>query len=626
MMKRSVKHPLIPGLLLLLLCLIYWPAIAQTRDRIDLVTADASVAASERQAVLGISVLGLETRHLSFPVVYCALKQVCVPLGSWSMQLDQTTADALLADNLAFLIPPRYDRMVFESQTAHFATATQVFSNLLLSENLPPFDSSPTSFRNYQQRLLAYLNHHIAPQMQQLLAVAAEARYLEMNAQERGTFLREQARATGMPAVVLEGLISSAYAFGFYLPEAQGAITIRQIEKTRHDGSQYLLYTTSIHAPARTRMLVYQYNGKEFQPLLSLNTNLSFSLDALAQGASASLETLFLPSSHHAQQAFEQALATSFKDSTLALSTQLKSYRAFAIATPVLGARTSAIELAAGHQENIRVDQPFTFNRVINSRERQVGWGQVKQVGNTCLALAPEERSLSYARLIKGRVDEGDLAVEHPWTGVFATLGYTHSQLGLELEGQNTGAGGAQFLEFGFNGNLGYLRNNPALSGWWLNMGLGLGVADNPSEPAFKQLQAEGAVRFYLGMEKHWNLSHGFYSALGGAFSVESYSFEDSRMNEALSVSSFNFLPSAELGYHFTPNSRVFLKAAYNQPLTTQAEYKDTGEIEGNLLGGAALTLGFALHLGFAGPYTWLMKKPSQRCHSLPTTTHLPSL
>ncbi|MBE0506802.1 MAG: hypothetical protein IBX50_08795 [Marinospirillum sp.] len=585
-------------------------------------TADTSVAASERQAVLGISVLGLETHRLSFPVVYCGLKQVCVPIGSWSVRLDQSTADALLADNLAFLIPSRYDQMVFEGQTARFSTATQVFTDLPLSNNIPPIASDPTSFSDYQQRLQTYLNTHITPQMQQILATAAEARYLEMNAQERGTFLREQARATGMPAVVLEGLISSSYAFGFYLPRMQGGITIRQVERTRYDGSKYIVYSTSINAPARTRMLVYQYNGKEFQPLLNLNTNTSLGLDALAQSASssASVETLFLPSSRNAQNIFDQAFATSFRDSAIALSTQLKEYRAFAVVTPVLGSRASAIELAVGNQENIRVDQPFTFNRIINSRERQVGWGQVYQTGNSCLALPPEQRSLSYARLIKGRVDEADLAVEHPWTGVFATLGLTDSQLGLELQGQETGAGGAQFLELGFSGNLGYLRNNPSLSGWWLNMGLGFGAADDPTESTFSHLQAEGAVRFYLGMEKHWALSHGFYSALGGGFSVESYTFEDRTMDEQLSVSSFNLIPSAELGYHFTPNSRIFLKAAYNQPLTTRAEYKDTGEIDGDLLGGAALTLGFAMHLGFAGPYAWLIKKPSQQCNQLRDT------
>ena len=624
MASHPFKHTACFVFLLVLLSLMCGSVLAQTSNRIDLVTTDASVAASERQAVLGISHLGLESNRLTFPVIYCALEQKCLPFGSWSVRLEQPAADELLADNISFLIPSRYDQMVFEGQTASFSTATQVFSDLPLGQNIPAFSTAPSSYRSYQQALLDYLNTHISPQMEQILSTAAEARYLEMNAQERGTFLREQARATGMPAAVLEGLISSSYAFGFYLPRMQGAITVRQVEKKRRDGSTYLAYVTRINLPANPRMLVFEYRNKAFQPFAELSPGSSARLSQ-SMTASAGVETLFLPSRRDAQGIFDRALSTAFRESVITLSNELKHYREFAVVTPVLSVRSSSAALKIGNQENIRIDQPFSFNRVINSREQMVGWGQVQQVGESCLALPQEQRSLSYARLVKGDVEEADLAVEYPWSGVFATLALTDTQTQLNLNGMETGAGGGVFFDFGFSGNLGYLRNNPSLSGWWLNMGLGIGAMDDPTHSSFQHIQGQGGVRFSLGMEKHWQLAQGFYSALGASLLAENYTYEDLQLDEQLSITSVNLLPTAELGYQFSPNSRLFVKAAYSQPLSSRGEYKDSGETDAELSGGAAVTLGFAMQLDFTGPYTWLMKKPSEQCNQLRNTISHPS-
>ncbi|WP_143142806.1 hypothetical protein [Marinospirillum alkaliphilum] len=596
------------------------PATAQsTSSRPALVTADDTVAASERQAVLALSRLGLETQRMQFPVTFCNLKGLCLPVGSWTVNLSQADADRVLASNMSFLVPSRYDQMIFEGDTASFITATRTFNKLPLNERIPALPESSDSYREFDRRLLNHLNTHIAPQMQQVMGVAAEARYQEMNAQERGTFLREQARATGMPAEVLEALVSSGYAFGFYLPRLQGSITIRQVERTTFGGVKYIAYETSINAPARTRMLIYRFDGQTFRKALEVDAQASvFSLDGIAQRASAgaSVETLFLPGNSDAQQIFDDAFKSSFKDSTLALSARLREHRMFAVSTPVLSARPAAIQLAIGNQEDIRVDHPVTFRRVINNREREIGWGQVYQPGNTCLAQPAEQRTPSYARLVNGRVDEADLAVEHPWTGVFATLGISNHATALDINEQFTGAGDTTFFDLGFSGNLGYLRNNPSLSGLWLNFGLGLGASDDGSD-VFSHLESSGAIRFNLGLEKQTHLSSGLYASLGADLGVEAYQYDDVLAFDELQVVTWGITPKAGLGYYFSPNTRILASAGYHYPLSTRAEYKAGGRVDADMQPGLTLGISLAIHLDFAGPYAGLMTRPSDQCNQL---------
>lgn len=614
--------PIIP--LALAIGSLVLPAAAFAQPRHSQVTADATVAASERQAVMGISRLGLESTSFRFPVFYTPHGGSTLPIGSWSVNINQQYADATLAENISFIIPSRFDRLIFEGNKATLETATQIFDAMDIGQVIPQISSTTMSYSNYQKTLLDHLNLHIAPVMQEVMGAAAEARYGEMNAQERGTFITERARQTGMPAEVLEGLISSGYAFGFYLPRLQGHLSISQIERTRFDGSTYYVYRTSLQAPLKTRLMVFHFDGEQFTTQIELDAVADGLFEGLAQrmSGSAGVTTRWLPRERHAQQIFDDVFQYSFKDSTIALSTRLKEYREFAVATPVVDPTPDNIILEVGNQEDIRVDQPFTFNRNIDGKEQQIGWGRVRTTGKTCLILPEGERKSSQAHLIQGQVDEFDLAIEHPWTGVYGRVGAAYSMTELEVDGNDTGAANATFFELGFTGNLGYLTNQAFLSEVWTNLDLGIGMTSD-GEGDYEAIKGNSAIRFKFGAEKRFHLAQGLYAAAGADFGFERHFFTAPRTStnteEDFKVSTINLIPRAELGYYFTPNLKIYGGAAYNLPLNTDYEWDDGATLTNDLEMKAGLSAhaGIAFHIGFAGPFASLMSKPSSECQEL---------
>ncbi|WP_114418311.1 hypothetical protein [Marinospirillum perlucidum] len=636
MLSALVPKNLLPLLpLTLLATTLALPATSFAETRRDQVTADSSVAASERQVVMGISRLGLERTRFNFPVFYTPHEGETRPYGHWSVEINQDYADATLAEYIRFVIPSRFDRLVFENDEATLTTATQVFEDLDIGRLVPELDSRTRSYREFRNYLLNHLNTHIAPVMQDVMGAAAEARYEEMNALEKNTFITQRARQTGMPARVLEGLVSSSYAMGFYLPRLEGRMFISQQERQRYDGSTYYVYSTSLQAPLETRLVVFHYNGEEFTVDLQLSAEADGIFEGMAQQMSgtASVTTERMPRERDAQQIFDEAFQDSFKDSTLALSTQLKEDRRFAVSTPVLDPTPGRIILEVGNQEDIRVDQPFTFRRVIDQQEEVVGWGRVRKPGRNCLVLPADERTPSEGALLAGDVEAYDLAVEHPWTGVYGRIGASQSGTELTINDEATGAGATSMLELGFQGNLGYLFNASGMSEVWMNLDLGLG-ANSSGEETFDYLEGSAAARLRLGFEKRFHLGAGTYVSAGADFGAEAHSFTNlNDEDKNFDLTTYNVIPRAELGYYFTPNVKIYAGAAYNQPFGTQYDEYDDGSIitdELAMTGGLNVQAGIAFHLGFAGPFASMMSHPSRECDylrqaSLNTSSNAPS-
>jgi hypothetical protein len=617
--RFDLKKSVLASSICLALGVSAYQPLVMANDKLSLTTADATLAASERQAVLGISRLGLESTRFTFPVEFCALKQKCIPVGRWSVNIEHSYADQTLADNMITMIPARYDRLVFQGSEASLTTATSRIENLELPGSIPSFSAQTQSYNDFKTDLARHLNSNVAPTLADLLGDAAESRYKEMNAQDKDTFMRDKAKATGMPVEVLIGLVSSGYAFGMYLPKVEGSLQVRQVEKTLPDGRKIIVYRTSLTAPLKTRLAVYQFDGEKFSLAHEVAAEAdgnAFNMAAQMISGSSSVETIFRPSENDAQKVFDEVFQTSFKDSTIALSTKLKEIREFAVATPVLASNQSGhFELRVGVQEDIRVDHPFTFKRTVDNQEKQVGWGQVRKTGDNCLMLPESKRTYSQATLVQGAVNELDLAVEHPWTGVYGRAGFSMSDTSLEIAGKDTGAGATTFFEFGFIGNLGYILNNPGLSEVWANLDLGIGATSDGDHDSEK-LSADTAVRMRFGAEKRFHLMQGLYAAAGGDFAVEAHNYKVESESDPLKVSTYNLIPRAELGYFINPNMKVYGGASYNLPLATSFE-NSPGNSDVEMSGGLSFNLGFAMHVNFAGPFAKMMAKPSSRCDSL---------
>ncbi|WP_157792603.1 hypothetical protein [Thiomicrospira microaerophila] len=581
---------------------------------------DQTLQASERQVVMALTHLGLEKEKARLPITYCSYGGTCIPLGSWSVRIEQSFANQVLASEIPRLVSSRFDQLVTSSNKISVLTASSQIDDL--ETPISEFNASTSSYTDYKAQLTNYLNTEIAPSLYDLLGDAAEARYLEMNAQEKDTFIRVKAQATGMPVAVLENLISTGYAFGLYLPEIQGTLHIQQTKRKLFDGREIYVFHNTLSAPLQTRLIVFKFDGKQFSVAHEISATADGNLfNAAAQhiSGSGSVETLFLPSRSNIQSVFNDLFKLSFKDSTIALSTKLKEIREFAIASPVLASdKKDVYALGVGVQENIRVDHPFSFYRTIDNKETRMGWGQVREVGDNCLALPAGQRTPSQAHLVQGQVNELDLAVEHPWTGVYGRVGLSVSDTSLEINGQDTGAGAANFLEFGFIGNLGYLLNNPSYSEVWANMDIGLGMT-SAGQYNNTKMAADSAARFRFGAEKRYPMGQGFYSALGADFAIEAHNYRIANHSDPLKVTSYNLIPRAELGYFANPNLKLYGGVAYNLPLSSSVENFNE---KVNMAAGVSFNLGLAMHVNFAGPFAIIKAPPSNRCDNLRNTNN----
>lgn len=602
-----LKNVMIAGSLALL--------TSNAHSKPSILTADDTLKSSERQVVMGIAHLGLETQRFRFPITYCSFRGSCIPLGTWSAKIDQAFANQVLADNLNLLIPSRFDHLISQQNQLSLLTAQSRIN--AIDSPIVTFETGTTDYYDYKRSLTHYLNQQIAPQLIDLLGDAAQSRYLEMNNQEKDNFIRDKANQIGMPIDALDRLISTGFAFGLYLPKIDGSLRVQQIKRTLFDGREIYAFQTSLTAPLKTRLIILQFDGKQFSLAHEISATSDGNLfNAAAQqiSGSGSVETFFLPSTDNVQQVFNDIFKLSFKDATLALSTKLKEIRDFTVATPVLASdKSGQFALRVGVQEDIRVDHPFTFNRKIDGQEQQVGWGQVRKSGDNCLVLPESERTYSQATLVQGSVNELDLAIEHPWTGVYGRAGISSSDTSLERNGNDTGAGAATFLEFGFIGNLGYILNDAELSEVWANFDMGIGGTSDGSSGNIS-LSSDTAARIRFGAEKRFHLMQGLYAAAGGDFAIEAHNYKISNSTDPLKVSTYNLIPRAELGYFFNPNTKFYGGVAYNLPISTSIENSND---DYEMVGGLSFNLGFAMHVNFAGPFAKMMAKPSSRCDVL---------
>lgn len=614
-------------------------------DKMDLISADQTLAKSERKVVMGMSQLGLEKNNFSFPVYYtpAGKNAKTVKIGEWDVTLPQSFANAVLEENYSLLIPNRYDKLIFGQNNAKILTATKDVE--VSTSELNPFETSLTSYETFKFDTLRYLNTEIAPKITPVLSAAKDARYSEMNEQESQTFITTKANEVGMPASVLQSLVSSAYSFSLYMPELSGTISISQHIYKDSKGRTITSYSTTLNAPITLQLAINKLNAEKFDTTGEISSEannkksnfLSNMFNRLAKQSSGSggISTPFMPSEKNAQGIFEQVFAESFKDNMIALGTRLKEDRNFAIVAPLNEVSGSSAKLSVGNQEDIRVDHPFKIFRTENGEEKFIGIVKIRKAGDNCLLLPQENRTLSEGSLISGStIEEADLAVEHPWTGVFGSVLFENNMGTYTYDSTETDTGSSNNILLGFNADLGYVLNKAALSEVWMNMYLGFGSGNFdklPEYDAYYEFKATGdnsiAIKLKMGLEKRFYIAKGLYAsgAVDMDYEIQSYSYESAYTSDdgSLSIGTFSVTPEARIGYLPNPNLDFFASVGYNLPLVSSASftYGEDNEVTVNedYTKEAALNikLGVNVHVDFAGPFAKMFKRPSSRCDAL---------
>jgi len=601
-------------------------------DKFTEVNADFTMQKSERKVVMGISRLGLEADKFTFPVYYrpAGKNAKTVKIGNWSVKIKQEYIDSILADNYVLLIPNRYDKMIFQKGSAKIATATkdiQVSIDKLKKISIPL-----ESYKSFKNDIGNYLNSEIATKITPILNAAKDARYSEMSSKETQTFITTKAKEVGMPVSVLQKLIDSAFVFSIYMPKMEGYISISQEKYKDSKGRTVTYYSTSLNAPITLFLTLHKLNNSKFIVSKEINSKADGVFNGLSKSISGSscITTDYMPTSSYAQKIFDDVLKKSFKDNIMALSIKLKKDRDFAIFAPIESVDGSSVTLEIGNQEDIRVDAPFKILRTEDSKERVVGYMKTKKVGDSCLLLPKERRTKSKADVIIGDAEEADLAVEHPWSGVFSTLNLTNNSAEFrdDLDKTTSGTGITNMLNLGMSADLGYILNSEAMSEIWFNFGFGAGSATNGTLTDIGDYRVDGedgfAMKLNIGLEKRYNLTYSTYMAtiFDLAYEAQAYSYEG---DTSLNLATFSVTPKIKVGYMFSPNIDIFAGVGYDLPLSTIASLRDS---DGNDVGpdisdkfskdgGITASFGINMHMNFAGPFANMFAKPSSRCNVL---------
>ena len=626
-----MRFKLLKLLFAILICNVVLTTL-HAEDKFAQIDADASVKKSERKAVMAINRLGLETDSFKFPVFYRPDVKNAKPIfiGNWHVKIDKKYTDKILSNNYLFLIPNRYDKLIFTTNSAKVVTPKKDIEVKI--DKLKELDIPLESYSDFKKDISNYLNSEIATKITPVLNAAKEVRYDQMNAKEKHTFITTKAKEIGMPVSILEKLVNSAFAFSIYMPKLKGFILISQQKYIDSKGRVIISYSTSLNAPTTLYLIVNKFKDNKFEISKEINSKADGFFESMAKNISSntSVTTSYLPTNIHAQKIFDDAFKKSFKDNILALSIKLKADRNFAIFTPVEDVKNSYAKLSVGNQEDIRVDTPFKIVRTVDFKERIVGYAKARKVGDDCLLLPKEKQTKTDIELIKGSIEQADLAVEHPWSGVFGNINFTHnsSEFKDDLDKTTSNTGATNILNLGMSADLGYILNSEAMSEWWFNFGFGFGYAtkDKLTDIYGYKAKDENAIvyKFNIGLEKRYNIINSLYISglIDLNYEIQNYSYEQ---DSSLTLSTFSITPEVKLGYIFSPNVDIFAGVGYDIAATSDASFKDSND---NDIGpsisdkfskdsGLVVQFGINMHINFSGPFSSIFEKPSSRCKNL---------
>ena len=594
------------------LSLCLWANSAHGVEKIQQVTADGTQKRYERKAALAAQDLGLQSAAVKVSAQICkksGKKTKCTPIaGGWTFALGRAMEAAVSKETFDWLVTQRLDKLLIDGTTVGLRTAGS--QSDIRVRHVGGFRFGVGEHKAFQDAQARWLAGPIGKLMKQILAQGLQARYAEMSEREQGTFIATRARQQGVPAVFVQKLMNSAYAFFVYLntPTGSGSIHIGTRKITRQ-GKVITVpsYSASVTLSTSVVASIHNFSAEkgQFVPYSELTGE-------SGSGVSASRSFDRMPTPAQLLPIFAESLLMSIRATGINLNTQLKYDDNFAIFFTADGVDGSDVDADVGVLEDIRVDAPGVVQREVDGEKVNVGFMKARSVGQNCVA-----RSNTKFALVSGETELGDQVREHPWTGLMLTgsAGMTSYELTSWNGAQATGGGGFVSVLAGLELDLGYAMNTRWLSEIWLELGGGLGFggegfsAHNDASPLLIKFDAGLRKRLYLG-------SSGIYVAPGLDFGLLAMSATDDDVSH--SVSSFALTPGVQLGYNISPNLEITAAVGWGLALSQSGSRKvgdgDAQEVDVEASGGLQAGLRLSFHSPVVGPLARLYSKPSTIC------------
>ncbi|ABM61087.1 hypothetical protein [Halorhodospira halophila] len=593
--------------------------------------ADETVAHSERQAVLVLSGVGVATETFRVTQEYCDHEGECEVRGIEEVTLGQHVPEDVLDGHLDRILSPRVDRILLGPETTQIQTPTQVIeTESAFGEGLQaPVGVDP---KTYTETMREQLDEKLAAPLAEVISAARDERYEHMSQTEQATFITERARQTGIPAEVLERMSESVRVIGFYTSAAGADWRITKREQEDDDGEEYFDYRSEIRAEVPTGVAVFQFNGERFE-VRDVITPVDYP-DALnnrgRSGKTTKQESAAwrMDIEPHLISAYRSA----FVDNISTLEQLLVEEHAdFRYAAPVTEAGLRNVQVPFGDQQNVRPDALVAFYRTIDGEEERIGWGMVRDVGETCLVLPEGERTDSSVRVLarETRIERSDRAEEIPYSGVFLGYGGSYQGNEIELDGEPAGgAGGQAYANLIGSYNLAFTQNAPQRSQWWVHLEGGIGVArggDVEIDGGEQEINRGFAGRLGLFAERRIYPMGRSYVGLGVGVTGEILRLKhegEGFEEDDLDINTLHVQPRLTLGAFLTPHTQIQAQAGYAYNVVDGISYDDEhndadARPEVEFTNGFYAGLQVVHHASFADGLFGGGDEPAERCNEL---------
>ena len=527
------------------------------------ITLSFSYERYERKAVLTAEPLVRFEGKVKVRVIVCPEGgALCIPIGNWTYRPEEYLKKEIGRILITWIVTTRFDKLILERGKITLITARETITKSA--------DFGYGKIKDNKE----FINKKIAPLVGSILRDALEIRYEELPYEEQELFINTKAKELGIPAEIIERLMSSAFLFTFRVQKIDINMLFHRQKVKKGKKKHVHLYTTSVVSKASVELEIYKFDPERnmYVPYKKLHES----------GTASHTETFpFIPATlFHIKEVVDRTILLAVKATALNLRMKLKRDDNFAIFTVVEHVKGTEAKAKIGILEDLRIDAPYIALRNINGERRKVGILKAVDVADNCRKDAESE-----FRIIKGSVEKGDIIREYPWSGIFLDLGYgryPHTILEDQIwEGDLS----LNTFIIGLKSDMGYITN---IKGWreiwaYMNLYLGFGKVKTRIKTLNKDFETGFSIGFDIGLGKRLYLfTSGFYTEPSLAFLFRSYSM-DSPQGDELDISISSLAGSLELGYTPSPDSEIFLRVVY--PLASGTQVKiDTpllsGEVE----------------------------------------------
>ena len=585
--------------------------------KFEQLSADKSMKASEREIIMTIPKLGMSSYKYKFDILFCPAssensKPKCLNLKPLTGNVSPKLIDKILDKDINQLVSKRYDILKILDNNAEITTATKII-RFPLQKNLQFRFSTGSKYR-FDNEMSKYLKR-VAKTVQTGLNNSAKTRRNELSDKDEVSSIRLSGKSKALSISEAEHLKNTGYAFSLYYGKLRGQIIIKELIVKTSKGTNRI-YNTSFYFKDSYNLNVYKFHNGKYTLYTHFTVKSRFG---------SRLYKDSMPSHSDLYDKLIENFSSKTKEAMITLNTLLKEDRNFKIISPLINVDGNDAEMKKGCQEDIRIDHPFMIERTVNNKSKILGFMKVRKSGINCQSKPLEKRENSIVTAITGNIEDGDLLLEHPWTGVFGVIQGGVNSSSFQLSDQDIQGGNFSYLAFSIRGDLGYIMNSSFLSEIWFEIGAGYGLGDDLNLTDFKDktYSNQGFLLINLALAKRFYLgSLGIYSDFGLGLNYEASSYKFDSEN-SFGLSSLVADPFLRLGYNFSPNVELFGKVGYSVPIfttllaisenedKTPVSLKDADE-NGNLSATSSVnfSFGLAIHTNFTGVFTKIFSNP----------------